>query len=237
VAAMKGIIPIPQGREIQEARRGNDDVDKIREVISNLIVEGVLMWGHDRHQPEPPFLSITGYGKEVLNNGKIIPHDPDVYLKAFKDEVPDADHLMILYLTESLQTFRHNNLLSSSVMLGVASEAAFNVLFDAIKNALTIPDKIKKFEKLECEISTKKIFDAAMDEINLVKRRLPNEIKENIETIMQGIFNLIRLQRNDSGHPTGKVVTRSLMFANLHLFIMYCSHLYALVKWLEENQL
>ena len=42
-------------------------------------------------------------------------------------------------------------------MLGVASEAAFDILFDAVKNALTDPNKINKLSRLEDEHQYKKI--------------------------------------------------------------------------------
>lgn len=46
-----------------------------------------------------------------------------------------------------------------------------------MKNALTATDKIQKLQKFENEISTKKVIDTVMAEINAFKRRLSNEKK------------------------------------------------------------
>ena len=60
---------------------------------------------------------------------------------------------------------------ASSVMLGVASEAAFDVLFGAVKHS------IADLKKLQDDISTKKRFDAMKNEIL--------QIKSNYRTILQ----------------------------------------------------
>ncbi len=211
--------------------------DRTREVISNLIAEGVLMWGLNRHNPDPPFLAITEYGHQVLEQEELIPHDPNGFLTKFKTDIPNADDLILKYLTESLQTYRTNNLLASSVMLGVSSEAAFNNLFVKLKGTLTNPDKQKKFEKLDKTISIKEKFDGTMKEVDLIKPLLPGKLKEDIKSHIDGIFELIRNQRNDSGHPTGKDVSRDDLFINLRLFITFCQDIYKLIDWIDEHPL
>lgn len=74
-----------------------------------------------------------------------------------------------------------------------------------------------------------------MVELSQIKSKLPKPLSENIETDVQGIFTLIRHERNDAGHPTGKEVSRSQMFAYLQLFIQYCLALYGLIDWLKQN--
>jgi RNAse (barnase) inhibitor barstar len=181
-------------------------------------------------------MSITSYGKKVLAGEDVVPHDPEGYIKTFKTKIPDADPLILTYLTESVQTFRTGNLLASSTMLGVASEAAFNILFDAITKVLSDPKK-QSFEKLVESTRTKTKFDEMMKVIEQIKKEFPQEVKENISSELDGIFNLIRYQRNDTGHPTGSIITRDQMFVSLRLFIIYCSKVYAIVNWLNSKQL
>ena len=57
-------------------------------------------------------------------------------------------------------------------MLGVASEAAFDVLFGAVKHS------IADLKKLQDDISTKKRFDAMKNEILQIKKQLPYHIAE-----------------------------------------------------------
>lgn len=236
IAAKNNLIPIPSGQQARDVELNDNEFMKALEVISNLMMEGVVMWGLNRSNMAPPFMSVTIYGRKILEGEDIIPHDPEGYIKTFKDKVPDVDQLILTYLVESVQTFRTNNLLASAVMLGVASEAAFNHLFDALIQSLTGPKK-EKFEKLRENISTKIKFDEMMKEVERIKSNLPAEIKENIDSELSGIFNLIRYQRNDTGHPTGKPMTRDEMFVSLRLFIIYCSKLYKLMNWLQNNQI
>jgi hypothetical protein len=210
---------------------------RVREVISNFFAEGLLMWGLNKTNPDPPFMSITEYGYKVLDSENIIPHDPNGFLTKFKTDIPNANDLILKYLTESIQTYRTNNLLSSSVMLGVASEAVFDILFEKLKSTLTNPCKQSKFEKLSKTISTKDRFDETMKEIKLIRPLLPGKLKEDIKSHIEGIFELIRNQRNDSGHPTGKDVSKDDLFINLRLFIPFCHDVYKLIEWLDANPL
>lgn len=236
IAAQKGLISTPAGGRFSDARVTESEFAKILEVVSDLMTERIIMWGINRSNLAPPFMSITSYGKKVLLGEDVVPHDPEGYLKTFKTKVQNVDPLILMYLTESVQTFRTGNLLASSTMLGVASEAAFEVLFNAVTEALTGPKK-QKFEKLSGSICAKLKFDEMMKVIEQIKNNLPKEVQENISSELDGIFNLIRYQRNDTGHPTGKVVTRDEMFMALRLFIMYCSKVYAIVSWLDNKQI
>lgn len=89
-------------------------------------------------------------------------------------------------------------------MLGGASEAAFEVLWSTLKSKY---NRKERFERLDNKpLKTK--FDEVIKELELIKNKLPKEIKENIDTNIKGIFTLIRTQRNDFGHPTGKYINR-----------------------------
>lgn len=102
---------------------------------------------------------------------------------------------------------------------------------------MTNQSKQTKFEKLEKNISIKEKFDETMKEIVNLKKLLPYKMDQDVISHVEGIFELIRNQRNDSGHPTGKNVSRDDIFINLRLFIVYCKSVYDLVSWLKENPL
>ena len=77
--------------------------------------------------------------------------------------------------------------------------------------------------------------DVIFKEIKQHKGDLDSSIRGNIETNLDGIGNFMRLQRNDSGHPTGTKKSRDEMFVNLRLFVPYCKQIYDLVDWLEQK--
>ena len=138
----------------------------------------------------------------------------------------EIDDTTLIYLKEAMQAFRVGCLLSSSVMLGVATEHTFLLLMEiialnfehkpiatAVNKEQTILRKINKFKnKLEQQIKT-----------------LPPEIREDFDTCFSGILSVIRNYRNQSGHPTGKIINREQMYVLLNLFISYCKKMYQLM--------
>lgn len=56
-----------------------------------------------------------------------------------------------------------------------------------------------------------------------------------METHLKGIFHLIRTQRNDAGHPTGKLVSRDDLYINLHIFPTYCETVYNILNYLKNS--
>jgi len=90
---------------------------------------------------------------------------------------------------------------------------------------------------LEGSNSIKRKFDFIYDELLKVKNKLNRKTQDTLEYNLTGIFNLIRLQRNEAGHPTGIKRDRDEMFANLTLFTMYCKTIYDLIAWLKIGKL
>ncbi|AIF84159.1 hypothetical protein NTE_02104 [Candidatus Nitrososphaera evergladensis SR1] len=211
------------------------DKDKVLYLISEFMTEGLIGWGLNYDNPEPPFMHISEYGRAVVLSQKPQPYDPDGYLANLKTEIPGIDETIMIYITEALQTLRRNNLFSAAVMTGVASERAFELLLDAVSNAVTGNGQPEKFEKLKNDTRTKYKFD----EVKKVVMQLPvqrrNEIDENLESNLDGVFNLIRITRNDAGHPTGKKVRREDVLVNLSVFVPYCKCIYRLIGHLEKN--
>ena len=71
------------------------------------------------------------------------------------------------------------------------------------------------------------------------KKRFP-DIKMGYENIygtderldfIDTIFHVMRLNRNDAGHPTGKLVDRAIVYSNLSIFPMYCEAVYKLINF------
>jgi hypothetical protein len=111
-------------------------------------------------------------------------------------------------------------------MLGVATEHTFlklldvatanptqGSLFNSVAKERSILPKLNKF---------KKVLDASM---NL----LPWDVKEDLDTNFSGIVSMIRNFRNESGHPSGKIISREQTYILLHLFIPCCKKMYQLM--------
>lgn len=234
VAARRGHIPAPDGLK---AARMRDPVSgkRVLAMISRLFNEGIIAWGADVENMATTWIHITEYGEKVLR-GDINPHDPDGYLTRFKARVKSPSLLVMMYLEESVHCYNYGRLFASSVMLGVSSEAAFEELFEALVGYVTGPEKIK-LEKLADDIDTQNKFDKTMEVLKQFKKNFDDDVRNMVERQLAGLYILIRLQRNESGHPTGHPVEREEMHSYLALFPMYCEYIYKLIAWLKANRI
>jgi hypothetical protein len=210
------------------------DKELTRDVFWDLFRQGIIILGYNDANPKYPFFRLSHNGQKILENCKTyFFYDVSSYEKAIIQEVPEIDGTTLIYMKEAMQAFRAGCLLSSSVMLGVAAEHTFLLLMEiieqntkyksiavAVNKEMTILRKINKFKnKLDEQI-----------------RELPPEIKEDIDTYFAGIISIIRNYRNQSGHPTGKMIDREQMYVLLNLFIPYCKKMYQLMNYYKVNK-
>lgn len=230
-------------------RYSNGNVDKrlnennrnsFLEAVHFLTIEGIIMGGNafDSDTDSFPYFSITSYGKRALESkeGEITPHDPENYIANLKERIKHVDDITLIYLQESLQCHFRGNYIASSVMLGVASEATLNLIFNWMLNNVTDPNLKIELENLRNRSEIKKKFRLIYRELERVKNQFNFEIRDNMDSNLNGIFNLIRTQRNDSGHPTGKRISRDNMFINLRIFPAYCETVHKILSHLKKNK-
>jgi len=215
------------GRIINTALSDNDS-DLFLELFWDLFRQGIITLG-DHNDLTFPFFRVTSFGKKLLDGtDPYFFHDVSSYEKVIKDNVPNIDDVTLLYLKEAMQAFMSGCLLSSSVMLGVATEHTFlnliavatgnsthGSLFATLSKERSILPKLNKF---------KTILDANQG-------ILPREVKEDLDTNLSGITSMIRNFRNESGHPSGKIISREQTYVLLHLFIPACRKMYQLMKF------
>ena len=181
----------------------DSNVEHILDFMNLLLREGVIRWGLNRHNLDPPFMSITAYGRKVLANKEPTPYDPDGYLNDVKSKIT-LDDVSELYLTECMQTFQRGNYLSSAVMLGVSAESIFNSVYDCFIKSLGSPKVLSEFEKLRETPHTKRRIDLVTETIKVkAKKEFPKEIVDDFDSKTHPILNLIRRLRNDAGPSIG----------------------------------
>ena len=93
-----------------------------------------------------PFLRLTEYGRKCIEEDRILPHDPDGFLRDFHREVPSADSTVVEYLTEALQCYIHGLHRSAAVMLGGASEQAVLLLIESCANSIADPNSKRNLQ-------------------------------------------------------------------------------------------
>jgi len=177
-----------------------------------------------------PWLTITEYGKEAFAQEDWLPYDPDGYIRALKENVPEIDDVTLAYIGEAVSSFNRRQLLSSTLTLGVASENLMLLLVESYLNWLK---DSKRKATLEKKITDRFIYTQYKEfklEFEKDVKNFPKELQANWETYLDGIFNFIRLNRNSAGHPTGTKMNAKVIYANLQIFADYGRYVFSLIK-------
>lgn len=77
------------------------------------------------------------------------------------------------------------------------------------------------------------MFEVFQQKLRSKKHLLPEEVADGLDLTMNAVSDLLRVYRNDAGHPTGKLVDRDDCFIHLRMFVRYAGKLYLLKERLE----
>ena len=120
---------------------------------------------------------------------------------------------------------------AAAVMLGVALEVA-----TALTRIMTEPERPHYLQVIELRkqnyVAT---FEAFQQKLRSKKDRLPKELSDGLDLTLNAVADLLRLYRNDAGHPSGKKVDRGDCFIHLRMFVCYAQKLYLFKTTLEER--
>lgn len=214
------------------------DYARVQSIIWDLIIEGVVRPGlNEGMNNSLPFFHVTEWGKRAIEGGDANPYDPDGYLAKLKADVPTIDPIIETYLNESLHTFRIGCLLSSTISLGCASEKALLLLIGVYRDSLPSGSQAKFRSATEGRM-IKVQFDELRKRIESeLKSRLPYDLRDGLDIELTALFDFIRNQRNDAGHPTGVKIERERAYANLIVVSTYLRKVYSIIEWLHANPL
>lgn len=234
---MLGVADVLYRREVNSQHRPQPsggsallsaaDRELLLEVFWGLFREGAITIGMNDSNREFPFFRVSAFGRRILEGQQAyFFHDVSSFTKTIQTEVPKIDSVTMMYLQEGMQAFRSGCILSSTVMLGVATEHTFLLLMEVIDNnpahtatfaavgkERTILQKVNKFKHI----------------LDQQRKSLPGPVLEDLDTHFAGILSIIRNFRNQSGHPTGKIVDREQAYVLLQLFVPYCRKMYQLM--------
>ncbi len=215
-----------------------EEWEHILDIANSFLTEGIMRWGSDIHNANPPFMGLTSYGRKILSTDEPNPHDPDGYLQRIYDKVPNIDKNTKMYLVESLNTFQKNCFMSSAVMLGVSAESVFNNTYDSLLDSTTSQKLKKSLERIRNSAKTKQRINLFRDAILVsLKEKIPRKFTDDFESKTDPIFNLIRQIRNDVGHPTGIKIDKMSQYVNLQLFVPYIITSYSLSDFFKNTKL
>jgi hypothetical protein len=190
-------------------------------VFWQLLIEGIVAPGMNSSNLNLPWFHVTEYGKRVLATGPGNPHDPTGYLTRLTEKVPKPDPTVLAYLTESLDAFRRGSSIASTVMLGIAAERVFTMLCEALNASLASPGEKQKFGKLLARFPMKPKLDWLDQKLQTLQGQ-PG-FPENHNIMVTTVYDLMRCQRNELGHPQTAPprLSREDAFVNLQVFPRY----------------
>lgn len=215
-----------------QAQPSTADRELFREVFWDLFRQGIITLGLNDSNREFPFFMVSQFGKRILENeNTYFFHDLSTYTTLIKSNVPDVNDTTLLYLQESMQSFKSGCMLAATVMLGVASEHSFLLLLESALTNSTYGNKFANAAKQRTILQKFRKFKAVLDQH--VMADLPSEIKEDLDIDFAGILSVIRTFRNESGHPTGKILEREQTYVLLQMFVPYCKKIYQLIDFFK----
>lgn len=201
-----------------------------------LIGQGLAYIDFAQPAPENWTLGLTEAGARALQDRGMNPDNSGEYLTRLAAMVPDATPTVLRYAGEAVASYNGRCYLASAVMLGVASEAGF--LEMALAFGAWLPEaQGAKFDQLIRSPRMNYIAKFAEFRKRIEPRRsqLPAELSDGMSLTLDSVLDLLRVFRNDAGHPTGKQISREDAFINLQMFARYLQKLYALKAFFETT--
>jgi len=191
-----------------------------QQIYVELLAQGLIAPGSDASNAKLPFFHITTYGASVLDALPANPYFPPKYLLQLKEQLPGADATVLAYMNESLETFARGNHIAATVMLGIAAERVFLLLCDSLAAAIQDMAEKKKFQ----QVLDRRAMKPKLDWVNQKFQTIHGlGFPDNAAIMVTTVYDLLRFQRNELGHPreTPPSISRPDAFVNLQVFPRY----------------
>jgi hypothetical protein len=210
-----------EGRK--EQRLHPQDAELVRDVFWDLFRQGFITLGMNDANPTWPWFRLSYFGQQTLQTASPYRfHDTGSFLALVRREVPDISAEGLAYLDEAVAAFYAGCLLAACVMLGVAAECEFLGLIDtAIANA-TYGSAFNPIQKLWFIRQKITKFQSTLKPLI---PSLPKEATEDLDTNFNMIQSVLRIARNEAGHPTAATPQREQVYVYLQLFVPFARQL------------
>jgi hypothetical protein len=195
---------------------------------------GVLAWGFNLNNPNPPHFHLTETGLRALANATRDPSNPAGYLQHIQTR-GRLDPIALSYITEGLECYVVGLYKAAGVMVGVAAEAVVLELRDVVVDQMTqrqlpVAGDLNSWKVLTVTRALGRVFDTHL------KPKTQHELWERYDANWSAFAGQIRMVRNDAGHPTSIApVTEDAVHASLLIFPELCGLVDALRSWVTQG--
>jgi hypothetical protein len=220
------------GRKLLASRDGSTE-QAILTQWQDLFRTGLLAWGLNLSNPNPPFFHLTAIGRSALANLARDPSNPAGYLRHLA-LVATLDPIAMSYLAEGLDCYVGGLFKASAVMIGCAAESVILTLRDLTVQRLTglnktIPQNLTDWRIKTVSDTLRSFFDDHSGTFN-------RELCEPFEAYWAAFAQQIRAARNDAGHPTSiDPVTPDTVHASLLIFPELVRLANSLSQWVSND--
>ncbi len=227
----KGLLQAVEERLRKEG--GPWDMDVLMTIWGDMFRQGVLGWGFDTTNCDPPWLHLTDRGRTALASLSRDPANPDGYM-AHLVTTAKLNPISASYIKEAVETYNAVCYKATAVMVGGAAESLVLELRDEVVARLTklgrpVPADLGKWMVLS-------VIKAIQAEIDKHKSTMPKDLREEYEGNWPAMTQEIRAVRNDAGHPTDVTpVTPESVHATLLIFPQLAALATRLRDWVQQS--
>ncbi len=221
--------------ETEIRRRRTDDYERhdalaLQEILWELLVQGVLAPGKNSLNLNLPFVHVTEFGAECLEDGSVLAHDPDGYAAHLVACCGEGSPDLVETTREALLAFLAGRYPSSTVMLGRSA----GVLLDRLADALIRHGQRtgRGVQRVEAARTDPDRLGATLLRA-LASRNLPPSLVDEVEPQLRGVQALIDASRSADGRPRLPRADRDTVHARLLLFPGQCRFVHDLIGHLE----
>ena len=210
----------------------------IDEALWTMVSEGlVFLEVRDLNSPGNWEWHLTERGLRCAKGTDLDPDDPGSYIAKLKARASGFANPAEFYVREALQAYGAGCGAAAAVMIGVAAEAEFQTVGEAFLKWLRGKERqefSETFKDPTRRYATK--LDAFRKLLIAKKKLLPRELCDGLETTLYTLADLLRISRNEAGHPSGRAPDRDEVHDNLVSFGRYTARLEALRAFFLQRQ-
>lgn len=227
VSGVGEVFAMRRGETVERSLSGQrvnaNDAELARDVFWDLFRQGFITLGLNDSNPQWPWFRLSYFGERTLGTQSPYRfHDTGSFPGLVRNEIPDISSEAITYLEEAVAAFYAGCLLACSVMLGVAAEAEFLRLVEVAENNATHGTRFRSVAKQQ---AIRRKITAFQDCLRPIRPGLPHDATEDLDVNFQAVQSVLRIARNEAGHPTGATPQREIVYVYLQLFIPFARQL------------
>jgi hypothetical protein len=205
----------------------------LHQIFWSLVAQGLAYIDMSQSAVENWTLNLTPAGIAAVRDEDYNPDDASGYLSRLAKDVPNLSTTTTMYIREAVRSYAAENYLATAVMLGVASEAA--ILEMAERLATYYQDTPLQSVLGDERTPYSKKFAEVRKRLDAKKQDLPRDLADGMTLTFDSVLDLLRVNRNEAGHPTGKHFDRDDCYIALRMAIRYLKKIAALSTFFNQK--